>query len=377
MGWLIRIATTLSLLSVYPGNLGQADEEECCSTKVVKFPTPNPLDGVYTLLVSEGAKREDICIDGCVYTREGLEYCFISSAQSAKVECETDGTLSNEESLEALTAQKEEALEKITAAEDAIEAVMEAKNVLDNINLDLSIFGKQERFKRQDNMVSAPRTCAQLLDLLDDITETLRSSKPAEVRPFIKALREIKTPLDTPCSDSDIESLKSKLNDASAAANAALKDLEEAKNAAVKENDEADEKINLLNQQTLSTIVTVGIDTHAPTMESGDGTGGDGIGGNFDEVGTGGDGNGDGSGGDGNEGNGGGEGTGGAGTGNDGNGGNGGGDGPGNGGNGGDEGTGGGEGTGGEGNGGEGTGAYLIIVNFFTLTQFLELKFYT
>ena len=195
---MIRIATTLSLLSVY--NLGQADGE-CCSTKVVKFPTPNPLDGVYTLLVSEGAKREDICIDGCVYTREGLEYCFISSAQSAKVDCETDGTLSNEESLEVLTAQKEEALEKITVADDAIKAVMEAKYVLDNINLDLSIFGEQERFKRQDNMVSAPRTCAQLLDLLDDIIETLRSSKPAEVRPFIKALGEMKTPLD-------IESLK-------------------------------------------------------------------------------------------------------------------------------------------------------------------------
>ena len=89
MGWLIRIATTLSLLSFFPGNLGQADEE-CCSTKVVKFPTPNPLDGVYTLLVSEGAKREDICIDGCVYTREGLEYCFTRNSYGVSDGCAYD-----------------------------------------------------------------------------------------------------------------------------------------------------------------------------------------------------------------------------------------------------------------------------------------------
>merc|ERR1712168_293931 len=63
--------------------------EQCCSTKVVTD-TPDPsLDGTYTL-ASNGEKREDICIDGCVYERDGLEYCFISKpvAESADVVCD-------------------------------------------------------------------------------------------------------------------------------------------------------------------------------------------------------------------------------------------------------------------------------------------------
>merc|ERR1711990_1313187 len=63
--------------------------EECCSTKVVKDSPDSSLDGTYTL-ASNGAKREDICIDGCVYERDGLEYCFISKpvAESADVVCD-------------------------------------------------------------------------------------------------------------------------------------------------------------------------------------------------------------------------------------------------------------------------------------------------
>merc|ERR1711990_288185 len=63
--------------------------EECCSTKVVENSPDSSLDGTYTL-ASNGAKREDICIDGCVYERGGLEYCFISKpvAESADVVCD-------------------------------------------------------------------------------------------------------------------------------------------------------------------------------------------------------------------------------------------------------------------------------------------------
>merc|ERR1711990_287758 len=63
--------------------------EECCSTKVVENSPDSSLDGTYNL-ASNGEKREDICIDGCVYERGGLEYCFISKpvAESADVVCD-------------------------------------------------------------------------------------------------------------------------------------------------------------------------------------------------------------------------------------------------------------------------------------------------
>merc|ERR1712130_489938 len=62
---------------------------ECCSTKVVENSPDSSLDGTYNL-ASNGDKRDDICIDGCVYERDGLEYCFISKpvAESADVVCD-------------------------------------------------------------------------------------------------------------------------------------------------------------------------------------------------------------------------------------------------------------------------------------------------
>merc|ERR1712130_417925 len=57
--------------------------------KVVENSPDSSLDGTYNL-ASNGDKREDICIDGCVYERDGLEYCFISKPvdESADVVCD-------------------------------------------------------------------------------------------------------------------------------------------------------------------------------------------------------------------------------------------------------------------------------------------------
>merc|ERR1712038_12965 len=87
MGQSIQLVLIVSLLSLFPGSQGQG--EECCAVKVVENSPDPSLDGTYTL-ASNGEKREDICIDGCVYERDGLEYCFISKpvAESADVVCD-------------------------------------------------------------------------------------------------------------------------------------------------------------------------------------------------------------------------------------------------------------------------------------------------
>merc|ERR1712001_314354 len=94
MGRSIQFVLIFSLFSLFPGSQGQG--EICCPTKVVtNSPDGSGLDGTYNLKEDEGEdnKREDICIDGCVYERDGLEYCFISKpvAEAAQVDCDDSG----------------------------------------------------------------------------------------------------------------------------------------------------------------------------------------------------------------------------------------------------------------------------------------------
>ena len=67
-----------------------ATDEPCCQTKTVeKAPLGSEsLNGVYTLS-ENGAKRDQLCIDGCVYARGGEDFCFITTpiSQSADVQC--------------------------------------------------------------------------------------------------------------------------------------------------------------------------------------------------------------------------------------------------------------------------------------------------
>merc|ERR1719391_1739168 len=260
MGQSIQFVLIFSLLSLFPGS--QCQTEECCATKVVENSPDASLDGTYTL-ASDGEKREDICIDGCVYERDGLEYCFISKpvAESADVVCddgftgpsttgftdlpstgstgsgspmspvsmessgstETGGTgftgstgstgssgPTTTQSLDSLTdavnqarEDADAALAAIAAADAAINAANAASSQLDSI--DFSAFASR-RFKRQASSTTAypvPTTCASVLILMDDITTTL-SSNPAGVTPLITALLAITTPLAEPCSADDI-----------------------------------------------------------------------------------------------------------------------------------------------------------------------------
>ena len=53
------------------------------------------LDDVYTLKEDEGSKPEEICVDGCVYTRSnashaGEEYCFKNEDIGGVMECQVE-----------------------------------------------------------------------------------------------------------------------------------------------------------------------------------------------------------------------------------------------------------------------------------------------
>merc|ERR1711971_230338 len=153
--------------------------------------------------------------------------------------------------------EADKAADEIAVADAAINAASDAANALDQ--LDLSKFTTSgSRFKRQNdnNIVTdanlnlviesesesftsssdnaggagaqivsnsvtessssandVPTTCANLLKLMDEITETL-TNNPAGVTPLMTALSAIVTPLAEPCSPDDITQLTTKKNTA-------------------------------------------------------------------------------------------------------------------------------------------------------------------
>ena len=62
---------------------------DCCPTKVVSGAPDPALDGEY-LLREFGLKREEACVDGCVYERSGDQFCFMSmpEGEGADVVCQ-------------------------------------------------------------------------------------------------------------------------------------------------------------------------------------------------------------------------------------------------------------------------------------------------
>ena len=63
------------------GPIGGEGGNDCCPFVSVNMGAPNEdLDGFYTLKNNQGSKPEEVCINGCVYTKDGSpstnEYCF-------------------------------------------------------------------------------------------------------------------------------------------------------------------------------------------------------------------------------------------------------------------------------------------------------------
>ena len=70
----IRFGFIAFLFSAFPISHGQ--EQECCPFKTVENSIIEKFNGAYTL-VNDSQKREDTCNDGCIYERNGFEYCFV------------------------------------------------------------------------------------------------------------------------------------------------------------------------------------------------------------------------------------------------------------------------------------------------------------
>ena len=53
--------------------------DDCCPMKTVRDASgeDSKLNGVYILKTKEDSKRNDKCLDSCIYTRDNQEYCFI------------------------------------------------------------------------------------------------------------------------------------------------------------------------------------------------------------------------------------------------------------------------------------------------------------
>ena len=53
--------------------------DDCCPMKTVRDAPgeDSKLNGVYILKTKEDSKRNDKCLDSCIYTRDNQEYCFI------------------------------------------------------------------------------------------------------------------------------------------------------------------------------------------------------------------------------------------------------------------------------------------------------------
>ena len=64
---------------------------DCCPMKTVRdaLGEDSKLNGVYTLKTKEDLKPDPICMDGCVYTKDNEEYCFIDkTGTTGTVVCE-------------------------------------------------------------------------------------------------------------------------------------------------------------------------------------------------------------------------------------------------------------------------------------------------
>merc|ERR1712109_155993 len=314
MGQSIQLVLIVSLLLLFPGSQGQG--EECCAVKVVENSPDSSLDGTYTLS-DNGAKREEICIDGCVYERDGLEYCFISKpvAESADVQCDDGFTGSTEfpgtgstgtgstmspvsmdmtgstfdgftgstgsagpsttQSLgslsDAVNAAKEEAdaaLAEIAAADAAIEAASGASSALDDF--DFASLASSRRLKRQADATTAaypvPNTCDGVVQLFVDLIDTL-TNDPASVGPLVVALTSIVTPLATPCDADAVAGIEDQGESAKSTADNAVAEQTNLKAAATDKYNAANDEINSLNEQIAAQGgSTIAAGTAAPTV---------------------------------------------------------------------------------------------------------------
>ena len=305
-----QLVFIICLVTLFPESQGQRGE--CCAVKVVNNSADISLDGTYTLTAHSNTKREDICIDGCVYQRDGLEYCFISKpvAESADVVCDNgsdsfsasgyskvsgarstdlESTVSMESNVatgatgtgapgssrsngpprstasavhsttrslgnlldivNAAMEAKDTALAAITAADEAIHTANEAREKVSSFDFKTLTATKPPGYQASSLVSAYPfPATCDAVSMLLDDIVDILIDNPAAVTPLMAALGSISLPLDVPCTSEAVESLYNKGNEVLSTADDAIAVQTNLKTQAIEDYKEANDVIISLNE---------------------------------------------------------------------------------------------------------------------------------
>merc|ERR1711936_725730 len=145
----------------------------CCPLLVVT--NLGDLDDTYTLSEDRGDKPEDVCNDGCVYTRgtpdsPDDEYCFKSEVTEGEAQCQDTTDL--KANLEAEVADLESEVADLEAdektANDLDTALDEADAKVDELTAE-STTPAGGRVRRQE--LTPPETCDEIADIIEQLAD--------------------------------------------------------------------------------------------------------------------------------------------------------------------------------------------------------------
>merc|ERR1712179_666003 len=143
----------------------------CCPLLVVT--NLGDLDDTYTLSEDRGDKPEDICNDGCVYTRgtpdsPDDEYCFKSEVTEGESQCQDATDL--KANLEAEVADLESEVADLeadeAAANDLNTALDEADAKVEELTSESTTPGSRVRRQEQP-----PQTCDEIADIIEQLAD--------------------------------------------------------------------------------------------------------------------------------------------------------------------------------------------------------------
>merc|ERR1712179_511664 len=149
----------------------------CCPLLVVT--NLGDLDDTYTLSEDRGDKPEDVCNDGCVYTRgtpdsPDDEYCFKSEVTEGEAQCQDTTDL--KANLEAEVADLESEVADLeadeAAANDLNTALDEADAKVDELTAE-STTPAGSRVRRQEQ---PPQTCDEIADIIEQLADTEKTN---------------------------------------------------------------------------------------------------------------------------------------------------------------------------------------------------------
>merc|ERR1719187_2993727 len=222
--------------------------QDCCP-KLVVSDMPG-LDDTYTLSERRNEKPEDVCNDGCIYTRENApddEYCFKSEETNGQAECQDDpadlktqkadaeaNVRSLEEEVAGLEAEEQEANElneKLDQADAKVEELISESTT------------PSGRVRRQEP--TPPETCDEIADLIDQLADPSKS-----VAQRLSLVEQILATKVTRCKSKDkLTKTKIKIKTVKTETGIKIKFIKKEKNKKTKEIEKLKIVIKIIEQQ--------------------------------------------------------------------------------------------------------------------------------